>query len=31
MTFILNAVAGVAVLVMAMLFIATLVALVTDS
>jgi hypothetical protein len=31
MTFLLNAVAGVAVLVMAMLFIATLVALVTDS
>jgi hypothetical protein len=31
MTFILNAVAGVAVLVMAMLFVATLVALVTDS
>jgi hypothetical protein len=31
MTFMLNAVAGVAVLVMAMLFIATLVALVTDS
>jgi hypothetical protein len=31
MTFMLNAVAGVAVLVMAMLFIATLVALVTDN